>query len=77
MAERHGLHCGWARADLAPAVCRAQYIRDKYWEYEYQEVVTPNMFNLDLWKTSGHADHYKVRRPGISCACITHFELAH
>ena len=19
------------------------------------------MYNLDLWKTSGHADHYKVR----------------
>ena len=40
-----------------------QYIRDKYWEYEYNEVVTPNMFNLDLWKTSGHADHYKARCP--------------
>jgi len=37
-----------------------QYIREKYWEYEYQEVVTPNMFNLDLWVTSGHAAHYKV-----------------
>jgi len=39
-----------------------QFIREKYWEYEYDEVVTPNMYNLDLWKTSGHADHYKVRR---------------
>ena len=38
-----------------------QFIREKYWEYEYEEVVTPNMYNLDLWKTSGHADHYKVR----------------
>ena len=34
-------------------------MQDKYWEYEYDEVVTPNMFNFDLWKTSGHADHYK------------------
>ena len=33
--------------------------QDKYWEYEYDEVITPNMFNFDLWKTSGHADHYK------------------
>ena len=21
--------------------------------------MTPNIFNIDLWKTSGHADHYK------------------
>lgn len=35
------------------------YLRDKYWEYEYDEVVTPNMFNLDLWVRSGHAAHYK------------------
>ena len=37
----------------------AQYIREKYWEYEYEEVVTPNIYNFELWKTSGHADHYK------------------
>ncbi len=42
-----------------------QFIREKYWEYEYDEVVTPNMYNLDLWKTSGHADHYKVW-----CCCM-------
>eukprot|EP00798_Chlamydomonas_sp_ICE-L_P008895 gene8895-3778_t len=35
------------------------YIREKYWEYEYEEVVTPNIYNFDLWRTSGHADHYK------------------
>jgi hypothetical protein len=34
--------------------------REKYWEYEYDEVVSPNMYNFDLWVTSGHADHYKV-----------------
>lgn len=33
--------------------------REKYWEYEYEEVITPNIFNFDLWRTSGHADHYK------------------
>lgn len=36
-----------------------QFIRQKYWEYEYEEVVSPNMYNFDLWKISGHADHYK------------------
>lgn len=23
------------------------------------QVVSPNIYNFDLWKTSGHADHYK------------------
>lgn len=36
-----------------------EYMREKYWEYDYDEVVTPNIFNFDLWKTSGHAEHYK------------------
>lgn len=36
-----------------------QYIRELYWNFEYEEVVTPNIYNFDLWKTSGHADHYK------------------
>lgn len=35
------------------------FIREKYWEYGYEEVVTPNIYNFDLWTTSGHADHYK------------------
>lgn len=35
------------------------YMREKYWEYEYEEVVSPNIYNFDLWKTSGHADHYR------------------
>ena len=34
-------------------------IREKYWEYEYSEVITPNIFNFKLWETSGHAQHYK------------------
>lgn len=36
-----------------------EFIREKYWEFEYEEVITPNMYNFDLWKTSGHAAHYK------------------
>ena len=34
------------------------FLREKYWTYEFQEVVTPNIYNFDLWKTSGHAGHY-------------------
>jgi len=36
-----------------------QYLREKYWEFEYDEVISPNIYNFELWKTSGHADHYK------------------
>lgn len=36
-----------------------QFIREVYWDFEYEEVVTPNIYNFDLWKTSGHDDHYK------------------
>lgn len=36
-----------------------QFIREKYWKYGFEEVVTPNMFNMDLWHMSGHAAHYK------------------
>lgn len=35
------------------------FIREKYWEYEYEEVVTPNIFNFALWETSGHSAHYR------------------
>lgn len=35
-----------------------QYIRDEYWKRGYQEVLTPNMYNSQLWKTSGHWQHY-------------------
>ena len=34
-------------------------MREKYWKYGFEEVVTPNMFNMELWNTSGHAAHYK------------------
>ena len=35
------------------------FIKDEYWKREYTEVVTPNVYNFDLWHTSGHALHYK------------------
>eukprot|EP00904_Undaria_pinnatifida_P009307 jgi/Undpi1/5506/HiC_scaffold_2.g00785.m1 len=35
------------------------FIRKEYWARGYEEVTTPNMFNMTLWETSGHAAHYK------------------
>ena len=34
-------------------------LRDQYWERGYQEVQSPNMYDVDLWKTSGHWQHYQ------------------
>lgn len=34
-------------------------LREEYWKRGYQEVVTPNMFNSELWKRSGHWQHYR------------------
>lgn len=35
------------------------FIREEYWKRGYNEVITPNMFNAEVWKTSGHWDYYK------------------
>ncbi|KAK0713804.1 threonyl-tRNA synthetase [Lasiosphaeria miniovina] len=35
------------------------YIREQYWQRGYDEVMTPNMFNVSLWEQSGHLAHYK------------------
>ncbi len=34
------------------------YMRDLYVEYGYQEVITPQLFVADLWKTSGHYQNF-------------------
>lgn len=34
-------------------------MRDMYRKYGYQEVITPQIFNSDLFKTSGHLANYK------------------
>mmetsp|Transcript_47664 Transcript_47664/g.158891 ORF Transcript_47664/g.158891 Transcript_47664/m.158891 type:complete len:791 (+) Transcript_47664:31-2403(+) len=34
-------------------------IKAEYFERDYDEVITPNIFNLKLWETSGHAAKYK------------------
>ena len=35
------------------------YIRDLYLKYGYQEVVTPQIFDVDLWHRSGHMANYQ------------------
>jgi threonyl-tRNA synthetase len=35
-----------------------QYVRDLYRTYEYEEVITPQIFDVQIWKTSGHYDNY-------------------
>ncbi|KAK3011055.1 hypothetical protein RJ639_012465 [Escallonia herrerae] len=36
-----------------------EFMRNQYWKRGYEEVWTPNMFNMQLWETSGHAANYK------------------
>ncbi|XP_010274327.1 PREDICTED: threonine--tRNA ligase, mitochondrial 1-like [Nelumbo nucifera] len=36
-----------------------EFIRTQYRERGYQEVLTPNIYNMQLWETSGHAANYK------------------
>ncbi|KAI1406957.1 threonyl-tRNA synthetase [Hypoxylon sp. FL1857] len=35
------------------------YIRDQYHKRDYQEVISPNIFNSELWKISGHWEYYQ------------------
>ncbi|MCJ1239871.1 threonyl-tRNA synthetase [Varicellaria rhodocarpa] len=35
------------------------FMRSEYWKRGYQEVLSPNLFNSDLWKKSGHWQHYQ------------------
>lgn len=35
------------------------FIKGHYWIRGYDEIITPNVYNLDLWHQSGHAMHYK------------------
>ncbi|KAF4633347.1 hypothetical protein G7Y89_g4771 [Cudoniella acicularis] len=36
-----------------------EFLREQYWKRGYNEVISPNMYNSELWKTSGHWDYYK------------------
>jgi threonyl-tRNA synthetase len=35
------------------------FIKEHYWKRGYDEIITPNIYNLDLWHQSGHALHYE------------------
>lgn len=35
------------------------FIRDKYREYDYKEVITPQLFDVDLFHQSGHYENYR------------------
>lgn len=35
------------------------YVRHLYLRYGYQEVITPQIFDVDLWHRSGHYDHFR------------------
>lgn len=35
------------------------FIRAQYRKRGYEEVISPNVYNIDLWKTSGHYTNYK------------------
>jgi threonyl-tRNA synthetase len=35
------------------------YVRNLYHRYGYEEVVTPQIFDMELFRQSGHYDHYK------------------
>ena len=34
-------------------------MREKYRSYGYEEVITPQIFDVELWKRSGHYDNYR------------------
>ncbi len=44
-------------ASLANAL--TDYARSLYERYGYQEVITPQVFDAELWKRSGHYDNYR------------------
>jgi threonyl-tRNA synthetase len=35
------------------------YVRSLYARYGYEEVITPQIFDVELWRRSGHYDHYR------------------
>ncbi len=46
------------------------FMREKYREYGYEEVITPQILDVDLWKRSGHWDKYRDNM------YFTHFDKA-
>lgn len=42
-------------------------IKEEYSARGYQEVISPNVFNIELWKTSGHYENYKENMFTFEC----------
>jgi threonyl-tRNA synthetase len=42
-------------------------IKAEYNTRGYEEVITPNVFNIELWKTSGHYENYKENMFTFEC----------
>lgn len=51
--------CFWLPAGAHIYNKLVELIREEYRKRGFREVITPNMFSIDLWKESGHYDHYK------------------
>lgn len=43
------------------------FMRAEYRKRGFQEVVSPNIYNVELWKTSGHWQHYKDNMFSFKC----------
>lgn len=44
-----------------------EYIRSEYRKRGFTEVVSPNIYNVKLWETSGHWQHYKENMYSFEC----------
>merc|ERR1712088_1301324 len=44
-----------------------EFIREEYWKRDFQEVVSPNIYNAKLWQTSGHWQHYAENMFQFEC----------
>lgn len=44
-----------------------EMIRSEYWDRDYEEIVTPNLYNHVLWETSGHWQHYSDDMFKVEC----------
>jgi threonyl-tRNA synthetase len=53
------------------------FIRDEYRVRGYQEVITPLVFNKELWETSGHWQNYKDDMFAVTGASHAHTHDAH
>lgn len=42
-------------------------MREKYRQYGYEEVITPQIFDISLWKRSGHYDNYRENMYFADC----------